>query len=278
MSGASPFGSSAAAHAADAVRDRIGEIGAPVLGLVLGSGLGGLAYRLEHAAVVGYLDVPGFPPTAVAGHAGRLIAGTLAGRPVVALSGRFHPYEAHPPSLAAFPIRVLHALGARTLLVSNAAGGIHESLRAGDLMLITDQINFAYRNPLIGAAESDEPRFPDMSEPYDRELSTELRACARGIGVTLREGVYCGLLGPSYETRAEIRMLRLLGADAVGMSTVFEVIVARSLGMRVAGLSCITNVAAGLSSAPLSHAEVLDTTARVAARFEALVERFVASL
>jgi purine-nucleoside phosphorylase len=164
------------------------------------------------------------------------------------------------------------------LLVSNAAGGIRESFRAGDLMLITDQINFAYRNPLIGAAEPDEPRFPDMSEPYDRELSAALRARAREIGVTLREGVYCGLLGPSYETRAEIRMLRVIGADAVGMSTVSEVIVARALGMRVAGLSCITNVAAGPSSGSLSHAEVLDAAARVAARFEALVERFVVSL
>jgi purine-nucleoside phosphorylase len=278
VSGASPFGNAAAARAADAVRDKIGEIGAPVLGLVLGSGLGGLADRLEQPAVVGYPDVPGFPPTAVAGHAGRLIAGTIAGRPVVALSGRFHPYEAHPSSLAAFPVRVLHALGARRLLVSNAAGGIRESFRAGDLMVITDQINFAYRNPLIGAAEPDEPRFPDMSEPYDRELSAALRARAREIGVTLREGVYCGLLGPSYETRAEIRMLRVIGADAVGMSTVSEVIVARALGMRVAGLSCITNVAAGPSSGTLSHAEVLDAAARVAARFEALVERFVVSL
>jgi purine-nucleoside phosphorylase len=278
VSGASPVGHAAAARAANAVRNHVGEIGAPVLGLVLGSGLGGLADRVEHAAVVGYHDIPGFAPTAIAGHAGRLIAGTLAGRSVVALSGRFHPYEGHPPALASFPIRVLHALGARTLLVSNAAGGIHERFRAGELMLITDQIDLAFRNPLAGAAEPAEPRFPDMSEPYDRELSARLRACAREIDVTLREGVYCGLLGPSYETRAEIRMLRVLGADAVGMSTVSEVIVARALGMRVAGLSCITNAAAGLSSDPLSHAEVLETTTRVAARFEALVERFVASL
>ncbi|HET9799963.1 MAG TPA: purine-nucleoside phosphorylase [Gemmatimonadaceae bacterium] len=281
MSGTPPFGHAAAARAADAVRNRIGEIGeigAPVLGVVLGSGLGGLADRVDRPTVVGYDEVPGFPRTAVAGHAGRLIAGTIAGRPVVALSGRFHPYEGHPPALASFPIRVLHALGARTLLVSNAAGGIRGSFRPGDLMLITDQINFAFRNPLIGAAEHDEPRFPDMSEPYDRETAARLRACAREIDLPLAEGVYCGLLGPSYETQAEIRMLSVFGADAVGMSTVSEVIVARALGMRVAGLSCITNVAAGLSPHPLSHTSVLETTARVAARLESLVERFVASL
>jgi purine-nucleoside phosphorylase len=273
----SAFGNAAASRAAEAVRALVGDVGAPALGLVLGSGLGGVAERVERARVVGYGDIPSFPRTAVAGHAGRLIAGTLAGRPVVALSGRFHLYEGHAPALAGFPMRVLHALGVRTLLVSNAAGGITETFEVGDLMLITDQINLAVRNPLIGAAEPDEPRFPDMSEPYDRALAARLRASAGEIGISLREGVYCGLLGPSYETQAEIRMLRMLGADAVGMSTVAEVIVARALDIRVAGLSCITNVAAGLSPHPLSHADVLATTARVAKRFEALVERFVAS-
>jgi purine-nucleoside phosphorylase len=274
----SACGNAAASRAADAVRTLIGDVGTPALGLVLGSGLGSVAERVERARVVGYADIPAFPRTAVAGHAGRLIAGSLAGRPVVVLSGRFHLYEGHAPALAGFPVRVLHALGVRTLLVSNAAGGIRESFEAGDLLLITDQINLSGRNPLAGAAEPDEPRFPDMSEPYDRELAARLRACAREIGIALREGVYCGLLGPSYETPAEIRMLRVLGADAVGMSTVAEVIVARALGMRVAGLSCITNVAAGRSPDPLSHTDVLATTARVADRFEALVERFVASL
>jgi purine-nucleoside phosphorylase len=273
----SAFGNAAASRAAEAVRALVGDVGAPALGLVLGSGLGGVAERVERARVVGYGDIPSFPRTAVAGHAGRLITGTLAGQPVVALSGRFHLYEGHPPALAGFPVRVLHALGVRTLLVSNAAGGITETFEVGDLMLITDQINLAVRNPLIGAAEPDEPRFPDMSEPYDRALAARLRASAGEIGISLREGVYCGLLGPSYETQAEIRMLRMLGADAVGMSTVAEVIVARALDIRVAGLSCITNVAAGLSPHPLSHADVLATTARVAKRFEALVERFVAS-
>jgi purine-nucleoside phosphorylase len=273
----SAFGNAAASRAAEAVRALVGDVGAPALGLVLGSGLGGVAERVERARVVGYGDIPSFPRTAVAGHAGRLITGTLAGQPVVALSGRFHLYEGHPPALAGFPVRVLHALGVRTLLVSNAAGGITETFEVGDLMLITDQINLAVRNPLIGAAEPDEPRFPDMTAPYDRALAARLRASAGEIGISLREGVYCGLLGPSYETQAEIRMLRMLGADAVGMSTVAEVIVARALDIRVAGLSCITNVAAGLSPHPLSHADVLATTARVAKRFEALVERFVAS-
>jgi purine-nucleoside phosphorylase len=278
VSAASPFGRAAAVRAADAIRALVGDVGTSALGLVLGSGLGGVAERIEGARVVGFRDIPGFSRTAVAGHAGRLVAGVLARRPVVALSGRFHLYEGHPPALAGFPIRVLHALGVRTLLVSNAAGGIHESFEAGDLMLITDQIDLAIRNPLTGAAEPDEPRFPDMSEPYDRALAARLRACAGERGIALREGVYCGLLGPSYETQAEIRMLRVLGADAVGMSTVAEVIVARALGMRVAGLSCITNVAAGRSPNPLSHTEVLETTTRVAENFEALVERFADSL
>jgi purine-nucleoside phosphorylase len=207
-----------------------------------------------------------------------VLAGRLAGRPVVALAGRFHMYEGHAPSLAAFPVRVLHALGARTLFVSNAAGGLREGFRAGALMAIADHVNLTFRNPLVGAAEPDEPRFPDMSEPYDRELLARLHACAAALGVPLEEGVYCGLLGPAYETPAEVRMLRVLGADAVGMSTVAEVVVARALGMRVAGVSCITNHAAGISAHPLSHAEVLETTALVASRFESLVERFVGAL
>jgi purine-nucleoside phosphorylase len=207
-----------------------------------------------------------------------VLAGRLAGRPVVALAGRLHMYEGHGPSLAAFPVRVLHALGARTLLVSNAAGGLRDRFRAGALMMISDHINLTFRNPLVGDAEPGEPRFPDMSEPYDRELAARLHACASALGVPLEEGVYCGLLGPAYETPAEVRMLRVLGADAVGMSTVAEVVVARALGMRVAGVSCITNLASGISPHPLSHAEVLEVGARVAARFGDLVERFVATL
>jgi purine-nucleoside phosphorylase len=277
VSTSSDYGAAAAADAARAIAGRIGSE-APVIGIILGSGLGGLAARIEAPVAVAFSDVPGFPTATVVGHAGRLIAGTLAGRRVVALAGRFHMYEGHDAALAGFPVRVLHALGARTLFVSNAAGGVNPALKPGDLMVIRDHLNLMFRNPLVGALEPGDERFPDMSEPYDLALAQLLHAQAAAIGFALREGVYCGLLGPTYETLAEVRMLATLGADAVGMSTVPEVIVARALGMRVAGVSCITNHAAGISSQPLSHAEVLETTALVAERFEALVARFVGAL
>lgn len=270
----SPYGARAAADAAAEIRRRIGG-DEPVLGIVLGSGLGGLAHRIEDARDVSFAEVPGFPSATVVGHAGRLIGGRLGGRSVVALAGRFHMYEGHSASLAGFPVRVLHALGARTLFVSNAAGGIRATFTPGDLMIITDHLNLMFRNPLVGTLEPGDTRFPDMSEPYDRALGAILRREATKLGFPMREGVYCGLLGPTYETPAEVRMLAALGADAVGMSTVPEVIVARAIGMRVAGVSCITNFASGTTPNPLSHAEVLETTALVASRFESLVERFV---
>ncbi|HUQ81594.1 MAG TPA: purine-nucleoside phosphorylase [Gemmatimonadaceae bacterium] len=277
MSAPSLFGARAAVVAAEAIAARI-DTHTPVAGIILGSGLGGLAARIEDAVSVPFAEVPGFPTATVVGHAGRLIAGTLAGRRVIALAGRFHMYEGHDAALAGFPVRVLHALGARTLFVSNAAGGVNAGFEPGDLMVIRDHLNLMFRNPLIGALEPGDERFPDMSEPYDAALSRLLHEQAAAIGFPLREGVYCGLLGPTYETLAEVRMLAKLGADAVGMSTVPEVIVARALGMRVAGVSCITNHAAGISPHPLSHTEVLETTALVAERFEALVERFVGAL
>ena len=273
----SPYGAVAAARAAESIRARLGSE-TPVAGLILGSGLGGLAARLQDATSIAFAEVPGFPPATVAGHAGRLVAGTLATRPVIALAGRFHMYEGHGAPLAGFPVRVLHALGARTLFVSNAAGGIRRTFRAGDLMLIRDHLNLMFQNPLIGAAEPGDQRFPDMSAPYDDALATMLREQATALGIGLQEGVYGGLLGPSYETPAEVRMLAALGADAVGMSTVPEVLVARALGMRVIGVSCITNLASGISANTLSHAEVLETTAAVASRFEALVEGFIGAL
>jgi purine-nucleoside phosphorylase len=273
----SRYGANAAATAADALRGRIGTT-TPVAGIVLGSGLGGLAARIANPVAVPFAEVPGFPSATVVGHAGKLIGGTLAGRPVIALAGRFHMYEGHDAGLAGFPVRVLHALGARTLFVSNAAGGIRRNFRAGDLMLIRDHLNLMFRNPLIGALEMGDERFPDMSAPYDEALARQLREHAAALGIVLQEGVYGGLLGPTYETPAEVRMLATLGADAVGMSTVPEVIVARAIGMRVAGISCITNLASGISPHPLSHAEVLETTTRVAEQFEGLVERFVAGL
>ena len=277
MNGGSSYGAAAARVAADEIRRRIGT-GAPVVGIVLGSGLGGLAGRIANAVAVPFADVPGFPSATVAGHAGKLIGGTLADRQVVALAGRFHMYEGHDAALAGFPVRVFHALGVRTLFVSNAAGGIRRTFRAGDLMLIRDHLNLMFRNPLIGALEPGDERFPDMSAPYDGTLVQQLREHAAALGTSLQEGVYGGLLGPTYETPSEVRMLATLGADAVGMSTVPEVIVARALGMRVAGISCVTNLASGISPHPLSHAEVLETTTRVAARFESLVERFVERL
>jgi purine-nucleoside phosphorylase len=272
-----PYGAAAAASAAAVIRTRIGD-DAPVAGIILGSGLGGLAGRIANPVAVPFAEVPGFPRATVAGHAGKLIGGTLGGRTVAALAGRFHMYEGHDAALAGFPVRVLHALGAEVLFVSNAAGGIRRTFRAGDLMLIRDHLNLMFRNPLIGPVQSGDERFPDMSAPYDDDLAQLLRDHAVELGISLQEGVYGGLLGPAYETPSEVRMLATLGADAVGMSTVPEVTVARALGMRVAGISCITNLAAGISPHPLSHAEVLETTKVVGERFETLVERWVGGL
>ena len=277
MSEPAHYGAEEAQQAAEAIRQHIGDA-TPVAGIVLGSGLGGLASRIASPVEIPFAEVPRFPTATVVGHAGKLIGGTLAGRPVVALAGRFHMYEGHAAALAGFPVRVLHALGARVLFVSNAAGGIRRTFRAGDLMLIRDHLNLMFQNPLIGALQKGDDRFPDMSAPYDDDLAARLRAHASALGIQLQEGVYGGLLGPTYETPAEVRMLATLGADAVGMSTVPETIVARALGMRVAGISCVTNLASGISPHALSHAEVLETTTLVAARFESLVERFVGGL
>ena len=274
MSGS--YGAAAAKAAAHALRGRIGVT--PRVGIVLGSGLGGIASAIEQPVHVPYRDIPGFPSATVAGHAGELIAGTLAGTPVVALSGRFHMYEGHDASLAGFPARVLHALGANVLIVSNAAGAAHASLNPGTLVLLEDHVNLMFRNPLIGPLEPGDIRFPDMSEPYDRELRAMAHRVAKEQGVGLEDGVYFGLLGPAYETRAEVRMLAKLGADVMGMSTVPEVIVARTLGMRVLGFSCVTNLGCGLAAAPITHEEVLETTARVAAQLQQLVRGIVAQL
>jgi purine-nucleoside phosphorylase len=271
------FGASDAQHAADAIRSRLPR--EPLAAaIVLGSGLGSLADEIEHPVTIPYREIPGFPSATVAGHAGALIAGQLDGRLVLALAGRFHMYEGYGARLAAFPARVAYALGAPVLIVSNAAGGVNRMWQPGDLMLIRDHINLMFRNPLIGALEAGDQRFPDMSEPYDGGLGSLARAVAAEQGIALREGVYAGLLGPAYETAAEVRMLGLLGADAVGMSTVPEVIVARAIGMRVLGISCITNLACGLSNTPITHAEVLETTAKAATRFSRLVGGVVARL
>jgi purine-nucleoside phosphorylase len=274
---AAPYGAAAARRAADAVRERLG-VRAPACAIVLGSGLGALADDLEDARRMPFAEVPGFPEATVVGHAGALLAGTLAGREVLLLAGRFHLYEGHPAPLAAFPARVVHALGARTLFVSNAAGGVRRTFAPGDLMIIADHLNLMGRNPLVGPQEEGDLRFPDLSDAYDAALRQTLRDAARAVRVAVHEGVYAGLLGPTYETPAEVRMLERLGADAVGMSTVPEVIVAKTLGMRVAGVSCITNPAAGISHTPLDHAEVLEVGREASERFRALVTEFVQRL
>jgi purine-nucleoside phosphorylase len=253
------------------LRERVTR--APSAVLVLGSGLGGLADEIEDAVRIPFNDVPGFPRRTqeLAGHAGRLVAGRMEGVEVVAMQGRFHLYEGWNPQDVALPIRALAALGANTVLLTNAAGGLRPGMQPGDLMLMADHINFMGRNPLIGRVVPGEERFPDMSDPYDPGLRAIAEEVALELRIPLVQGVYAALLGPSYETPAEIRMLARLGADAVGMSTVPEVLVARALGLRCMGLSCITNLAAGLGGATLSHDEVMEVGAAVRERMVALV-------
>lgn len=264
----------AAEKTASVIRAKIGSR-SPVVGIILGSGLGGLADKIEDAVRIPYGEVPGFPEPKALGHAGTLICGTLAGKQVVAMAGRFHIYEGHSPALAAFPVRVMHVLGVRRLFVSNAAGGVNERYHAGDLMIIEDHLNLMFTNPLIGPKQPGEERFTDMSNAYDDQLRELLRSAANTHGLEIHEGVYASLFGPSYETPAEVRMLRTLGADAIGMSTVPEVLVARALGIRVAGISVITNAASGVTSVPVSHSDVLDVGQQVASTFEAIVTEFV---
>ena len=259
------------------LRSRLGDA-TPRLALILGSGLGALADAIERPVRIPFGEIPGFRVGQVAGHQGALVAGRLEGIDVLAFAGRVHMYEGWSAQDAAFPVRVAHALGARMLLVSNAAGAMNPLFQPGDLMAIGDHINLMWTNPLIGPVIADDLRFPDMSAPYDADLRAELHAAALAVGVPLADGVYVGLMGPTYETPAEVRMLQRLGADAVGMSTVPEVIVARTLGMRVAGVSFITNAASGSTGAPLSHAEVLEVTARAGGRFRTLVRAWVARL
>ncbi|NJD08911.1 MAG: purine-nucleoside phosphorylase [Gemmatimonadetes bacterium] len=251
------------------------RLGAPRLGLILGSGLGALADEFSAAVRVPYDEIPGFSTASVAGHAGALVSGTLEGVSCVALQGRAHLYEGHRADEVAFPARVLIALGVRGLIVTNAAGGINPRFRPGDLMLIDDHINFLWQNPLIGPVRDGEQRFPDMSRPYDRDWQQLAERCALDEKVRLVRGVYIAVLGPSYETRAEIGMFRRVGADAVGMSTVPEVLVARTAGVRVLGVSLITNPAADLSPTPLDHAEVIAAGEAARLDFSRLLRRII---
>lgn len=244
----------------------------PTVAMVLGSGLGSFADSLDAKTVIPYAEIEGMPVSNVVGHAGNLVLGEVRGMPVAAMQGRVHLYEGHRPADVVFGLRLMHLLGARTLIITNAAGGCGESLQPGDLMLIEDHLNLTGQSCLVGENEDElGVRFPDMSEAYDRRLRELADDVARARGVALARGVYAGLLGPAYETPAEIRMLCRLGADAVGMSTVLEVIAAKHLGMRVLGISCITNLAAGISPTPLSHDEVTETANRVRRTFEGLL-------
>ena len=266
-----------AAHAARTVRAR-GRAEARVA-LVLGSGLGAFADDLEDAEAIPYEEVPGFARPTVEGHSGRLVLGRVGGAEVVVMQGRFHFYEGYALEDVTFPIRVLALCGVKSLVLTNAAGGLNNSLKQGSLMLISDHLNLMGANPLRGPNDARfGPRFPDMTEVYDRAYQEIAIAEAHALEIELRRGVYAALSGPTYETPAEIRMLRALGADAVGMSTVPEAIVARHAGLKVLGISCITNLAAGAGEGPIDHAEVIETGERVRETFSALLRAIIPKL
>ena len=263
--------------AAESIRNRIGSR-RPKVAVVLGSGLGRLAERITDAVRIPYAEIPGFPATTVIGHGGELVVGRFGGKEVLAQSGRFHLYEGHEAARTALPVRVFATLGIETLILTNAAGGIRRSLSSGALMLIADHINLTFRNPLIGPVLPGEERFPDMSQPYDASLRALAHEVALESHLTLQDGVYVQLLGPSYETPAEIRMLEGLGADAVGMSTVLEVVAARARGIRCLGISVVSNAAAGILPQKLNHLEVMEAAERVGGQLTALVEGIIQRL
>jgi purine-nucleoside phosphorylase len=260
-----------------AVRARTSLV--PRIGIVLGSGLGGLADELDDAVAIPFADLPGWPAATAPGHLGRLLLGRLAGQPVVMLQGRFHLYEGVDPGLVVQPVLLFGRLGAKAVFLTNAAGGLDPSFGPGTLMVIRDHVNLTGRNPLIGAnAEGIGARFPDLTEAWSARLRDRLRQAAAAEGVALAEGVYVGLVGPSYETPAEVRMLAQLGGHAVGMSTVLEAVAARWAGLEVAGVSLVTNAGAGYSGEPLTHEEVLAAGAEAGPRLARVVRRFVADL
>lgn len=251
----------------------------PELGLVLGSGLGVLAEEIENPVVIPYNQIPSFPESTVSGHKGQLVIGLLEGKQVLAMQGRFHFYEGYTMQQVTFPIRVMKELGIESIIVTNAAGGINENFKPGDLMLITDQINNMGTCPLIGPNDEQlGARFPDMSSAYDKEYLQLAREAAEALGLSVQSGVYVGNTGPAYETPAEIRMLRTWGGDAVGMSTVPEVMIANHAKMRVLGISCISNMAAGILDQPLTHDEVIETTDKVKQDFLRFVKKIIHTL
>ncbi|MFC0523076.1 purine-nucleoside phosphorylase [Pontibacillus salicampi] len=264
-------------EAAQYIQSKIKE--QPTTGLILGSGLGVLADEIDNPTTIPYGEIPHFPQSTVAGHKGQLVIGSLEGKQVIAMQGRFHYYEGYHMNQVTFPVRVMKELGVETLFVTNAAGGINETFDAGDLMIITDHINNMGDNPLIGPNDEElGARFPDMSKAYNPSLIQHAKATAQELGLNVKEGVYVGNTGPSYETAAEVRMLRTLGGDAVGMSTVPEVIVANQSGMKVFGVSCISNMAAGILDQPLTHDEVIETTQRVRQDFLSFIKQTLKSL
>ena len=261
----------------DAVRERTSVV--PEVGIVLGSGLGGLADDLEDAVAIPFTDLPGWPAATAPGHVGRLLLGRIGGRSVVMMQGRFHLYEGNDPGLVVQPMLLFRALGARIVVLTNAAGGLDPSFGPGTLMIMRDHINLTGRNPLIGPnADEIGPRFPDMTEAWSPRLRAALKTAAAAEGVDTREGVYIGLSGPTYETPAEVRMLAALGGDAVGMSTVLECIAARWAGLEVCGVSLVTNAGAGYTGAPLTHEEVLEAGASAGPRLAKVIRRFVEDL
>ncbi len=251
----------------------------PEIGIILGSGLGDFAETITERSVISYSEIPHFKSVNVKGHAGNLVLGNVSGKKVVVLQGRYHFYEGHDIKDVVFPVRTISALGISNLIITNAAGGINPEFSPGDLMTISDHINLMGVNPLFG--ENDErigPRFPDMSEIYNKEFSNKIIAAGEKIGISIKSGVYAGLRGPSYETPAEIRMLKTVGADSVGMSTVPESIAAKHMGINISGISCITNYAAGITDKPLDHKEVTETADRVRDDFISLLTNLIGTL
>jgi purine-nucleoside phosphorylase len=244
----------------------------PKVGIVLGSGLGVFVDQIEEKIVIAYNDIPHFQKTTVEGHAGKLILGKVKGVDVAVLQGRLHAYEGLPMEEVVFPVRILAMLGITSLVLTNAAGGVNLNYRPGDFVLITDHINLMGRNPLVGPNVNEwGPRFPDMSHAYNQELNTLFMTSAKNLGLKIHEGVYAGVLGPTYETPAEIKMIRLLGADMVGMSTVPETIAANHMGIKVCGISCITNMGAGIINQTLKHEDIKDEALKVMNQFTALI-------
>lgn len=259
--------------AAAVLRERLGSV--PTTAVVLGSGLGPLVERLDRAVSVSFGALPGLPAPTVAGHGGRFVAGGLEGTRVLLQAGRFHAYEGHSMEVVAAPVRILAASGVRTVVMTNAVGGIHPRIVPGDLVLLEDFVNFSFRSPLVGPVLHGEPRFPDMSVPFDRDLQELARSVAAELRIPLRRGIYAGVLGPSYETAAEVRMLERLGGDVVGMSTVPEVIAAAASGLRCLGISLVSNRATGISGERIAHEDVLAVGREAGARLGRLVTELV---